>query len=245
MGLRIVVAERMGLHLLWDHGVVFLKPIPRFLLDPAFWQTTLQCPESCACNATLHLVEAGAHSPCLSNIRQVALGFLYTYACLVSSENDFAVANEHRLLPRMPDGSSIKWKSWKKLARELRLGYDPDKIHPRFLRAELRYVDDIGHLWTSDHNLLALRSASVFSRTFILWIATFAALVALVLTAMQVGLATTYLQANDTFQRAAYTFTVIVLVFCVVVLAVTFGWNSIWQLKYELPRVKRLFYLLR
>ena len=111
MGQRILVSESMGLHLLCDEAAIFFKPIPRFLLNSDFWQTRLRCPESCACSSSIHPVEAGTDSLCMSDLRKIALGFLYTCACLVSSENDFAVAKDHRLLPQMPDGSTIKWKT--------------------------------------------------------------------------------------------------------------------------------------
>ncbi|KAM3562071.1 hypothetical protein ARSEF4850_002919 [Beauveria asiatica] len=37
LGREIFVTERMDMNLVWTAGRMFLKPIPRFLLDPAFW----------------------------------------------------------------------------------------------------------------------------------------------------------------------------------------------------------------
>jgi hypothetical protein len=134
MGLEIVIADRMDLHLLWaNNGRLFAKPVPHFLLDPAFCRSNLQCPDGRACS----------HPPadtCRGIARKVALGFLYTYVCLLLSESDFHIANETRFLPRNEDGSPIKWAHWKALARELFRVHDrdPDAVHPRFLRAELR-----------------------------------------------------------------------------------------------------------
>ena len=45
---------------------------------------------------------------CRAITRKVVLGFLYTYACLISSESDFHIASETRLLPRKEDGSLIE-----------------------------------------------------------------------------------------------------------------------------------------
>ncbi|KAK3363904.1 hypothetical protein B0T25DRAFT_576367 [Lasiosphaeria hispida] len=85
MGRDITIADQMDLHLLWaNNGRLFVKPVPRFLLDPAF--------------DTCRLIP-----------RRVTLGFLYTYACLISSESDFHIANEKRLLPRKEDDTPIKW----------------------------------------------------------------------------------------------------------------------------------------
>ena len=93
MGRKIVIADRMDLHLLWDNGGrLFLKPVPRFLLDPTFWRSNLRCPNACAC----HDPPADA---CRGKPRKVALGFLYTYACLIPSESDFFVANENASYP--------------------------------------------------------------------------------------------------------------------------------------------------
>ncbi len=45
MSRGIVVADRMDRHLLWSNDRrLFLKPIPRFLRDPDFWRSNLQCP---------------------------------------------------------------------------------------------------------------------------------------------------------------------------------------------------------
>lgn len=209
MGREIVVADRMDLHLLWtNRGRLFVKPIPRFLLDPAFCQSHLQCPTDCQCSTP-------PADTCLSIPRKVALGFLYTYSCLVASESDFYVANEKRLLPRKKDDMPIDWSGWKLLARELlRIhGRDPHVIHPRFLRAELRLsrINTI-HRFTSlprfDSYIRGRQNYSSFFRDNIAWMAVATAFIALVLTAMQVGLATERLAANASFQQASYGFTV-------------------------------------
>ncbi|KAM3548062.1 hypothetical protein ARSEF4850_009637 [Beauveria asiatica] len=49
LGREIFVTERMDMHLVWTAGRMFLKPIPRFLLDPAFWAQYLCCGE-CGCS---------------------------------------------------------------------------------------------------------------------------------------------------------------------------------------------------
>ncbi|KAM3555660.1 hypothetical protein ARSEF4850_005901 [Beauveria asiatica] len=37
LGREIFNTEQMNIHIVWTTGKIFLKPIPRFLLDPAFW----------------------------------------------------------------------------------------------------------------------------------------------------------------------------------------------------------------
>lgn len=149
--------------------------------------------------------------------RKVAFGFLYTYACLISSESDFFMANENRLLPRRANDATIEWADWKALARELLRMHkrDPDVVHPRFLRAELRLSRiNIIHRFTRlpsfDPYLRGWRNYGSLFRDNLAWMAT-ATIIALVLTAMQVGLATERLQGNADFQQASYGFTVFAL----------------------------------
>ncbi len=66
------------------------------------------------------------------------------------------------------------------------------------------YADEIPRLWITHRNILAFRSEISFNHAIFVTITTFAVFAALVLTAMQVGLATTHLQENDRFQRTSY-----------------------------------------
>ncbi|KAK4116037.1 hypothetical protein N656DRAFT_774228 [Canariomyces notabilis] len=199
----------MDLHLLWaKEGRLFVKPIPRFLLDPAFCQRHLQCPGDCTCRDP-------PGDTCWGTPRKVALGFLYTYVCLISSESDFHVANEKRLLPRGEDDSPIEWANWKTLARALLRTYerDPAAVHPRFLRAELRLsrinaIHRFTRLPPFEPYLRGRHNYSSLFRDNLAWMAAGTVFVALVLTAMQVGLATERLRGNAAFQLASYGFTI-------------------------------------
>ncbi|KAH8707819.1 hypothetical protein HC256_009989 [Beauveria bassiana] len=64
---REIVTEQMDMHLVWTAGRMFVKPIPRFLLEPDFW--------------AVHLVCADGRRQIL---RQRALGFLCSHAALLS-----------------------------------------------------------------------------------------------------------------------------------------------------------------
>lgn len=46
---EIVICEKMDMHLVWGNGRIYIKPLPLFLLSPAFWETNLQCVEGCDC----------------------------------------------------------------------------------------------------------------------------------------------------------------------------------------------------
>lgn len=104
LGRQIIVAERMDYHLVWDNGgKIFLRPIPAFLLDLNVWQNNLACPPDCGCQGN----RATRSQSCMRDCCEIARGFLSTYRALVASETDFIIANEHRLLPRGPNGDEI------------------------------------------------------------------------------------------------------------------------------------------
>ncbi|KAK0648835.1 hypothetical protein B0T16DRAFT_389001 [Cercophora newfieldiana] len=200
MGRQIIPVDRMDLHLLWKNdGKFYIKPLPRYLLDPEFW-------------------EANLVATAMEYAHRVSRGFLYTYACLISSESDFFIANEKRLLPRnLSDDSPIKWDSWKAIAREVLVSYDPGRVHQRFLRSELR-LSRINHI----HRLTrwppfkpyfgGWRNYSTLFRENLAWMVAATVFIALILTAMQVGLATDRLKDNGDFQRASFGFTVFAMV---------------------------------
>jgi hypothetical protein len=50
VGREIFVTEQMDMHLVWTTGRIFLKPIPRFLLEPRFWIEYLSCGLGCDCS---------------------------------------------------------------------------------------------------------------------------------------------------------------------------------------------------
>jgi hypothetical protein len=196
---EIVVAERMDLHLIWTSGRIYMKPIPRFLLEPCFWSEYLACGHGPGCwQAT--------ESPCPSStLWRCALGFLFSYAALICHESDFALALEKRLLPQ-----GIQWADWRDFVRELDTKHIHSKIDVRFHYGELRLgrLNKL-QLLASGTNYMSSwsRYGDFFSENFT-WLASTTVYIAVVLTAMQVGLATTSLAENEAFQSASYGFTI-------------------------------------
>ncbi|KAM6508707.1 hypothetical protein FSOLCH5_011706 [Fusarium solani] len=112
------------------------------------------------------------------------------------------------------DESTIKWADWKQLVRELLKTHNPNDIHPRFLHAQLclsriNTIHRFTHILSFDPHIRSWHNydSSLF-RDNLSKIAAATVLVALVLTAMQVGLATERLQGNADFQWASYAFTI-------------------------------------
>lgn len=213
----------MDLHLLWaNDGRFFIKPLPGFLLDPNVWSENLGCLDSCECEhprvgRNLHEAEDCAHEGILEcprrQLRKCAMGFLYTYACLVSYESDFRIANENHLLPRRFDGSLVTWEDWNNFVREILNHHNKDNTHPRFHRAELRLarLNNV-HRFTQfplfEPYFRDRRTFGSLLTDNIAWLVPATVFVALVLTAMQVGLATDLLKNSKSFMAASEGFTV-------------------------------------
>src|ERR1700761_4485169 len=85
LGRNIVLTEKIELHLTSRGSVVYLKPVPQFLLQHDFFHR--------------HVYP--------SRFFQHACGFLSTYTSLIKYEYDFRLAQEHYLL-----SESITWNSW-------------------------------------------------------------------------------------------------------------------------------------
>ena len=215
-GRNIVITERMDMHLLWaKDGRIFIKPMPRFLLDSGVWIQYLTCRSSCVCPESPDQKTSPSSECTQKQLRKRALGFLYTYACLISYESDFAIANDNglRLLPRRNDGSEPRWEDWKRLVQEILESLIGEDIHERFYRGELRLsrlntVHRIIQWPLFDPYFRTWRHYGDLFRENLTWLATATVFVALVLTAMQLGLAIDQLKANDAFMAAAYGFTV-------------------------------------
>ncbi|KAI0182206.1 hypothetical protein EV127DRAFT_450044 [Xylaria flabelliformis] len=210
MGRQIIVSERMDHHLVCGSGsLIFLRPIPAFLLDPRVWQNDLACPPECGCQRN----NVSGGQSCMKDCREIARGFLYTYRGLVASEADFFIANEHRLLPRGPNGDEITWPKWKIVVRELVASYDQSQIHSRFQLGELSLQRlDMIHYYTCVPLLTPYirdwRGYGITIRNNLTFLTSVTVFIALVLTAMQVGLATDRLKDNTAFQQASYGFTI-------------------------------------
>ncbi|OAR02603.1 hypothetical protein LLEC1_06425 [Akanthomyces lecanii] len=208
IGHEIVITERLDMHLVWTTGRLFLKPIPRYLLEPSFWTENLNCALGCACAHDGKLATQTTTTFCHSQtLRRRALGFLFSYAALVSHESDFRSAQAKLLLP-----SEVRWLDWRVFVDELDLEHIYSRIDPRFYHAELRL---------SRLNILyaALRTPfrgyvplwnqyGLFIRDNFAWLAGATVYIAIVLTAMQVGLVTESLAHSSSFQAASYGFTV-------------------------------------
>ncbi|KAI1126526.1 hypothetical protein F5Y10DRAFT_244711 [Nemania abortiva] len=242
LGREIFIVEQMDFHLVWTSGRMFLKPVPRYLLEPSFWTEYLACQRDCACTQ-------GANDLCgRQKLRKCALGFLFSYAALIRYESDFLLAQARYLIP-----SEARWEGWRQLVVELQTEHIYDKIDERYIYGELRLsrLNKIQYL----HASVAFRGYMPTWRRYgdffydnFTWLASATVYIAIVLTAMQVGLATDALMKNRAFQAASFGFTVFSIVgplaaitFILCVFTYIFLWNWIATMKYRRRRLPHVY----
>lgn len=221
LGRNIIASERIDMHMVWGQGRIFIKPLPRYLLDTRFWREHLTC--SCASMSPKMLGDESHLVPNCAcgrqRLRGCALGLLLHYAALITYESDFAIAVERHLIP-----FDISWPRWRRFVREI-LHHNGGDGSPRavYSGAAERFV--YGELRINRLNLIHVVRVGPFSNFFAMWnsygsfyrdnwalIVGGTAWILLILSAMQVGLGTTKLSDNETFQAASYGFTVFSIV---------------------------------
>ena len=211
---------------------MYLKPLPRFLLEPQFWTRFLSCAPNCACimeerTAQMPPVperkKPGEPEDCKQRkLRRVALGFLFSYVALIRHESDLGIAKGKFLLPR-----EVNWGYWTTLVKEL----DPEHIYPdideRFVYGELR-LSRLNKLFKLTQRpilrgyVYRWQQYSSFFQEYFGLLAAVTVYIAIILTAMQVGLATDKLQGSKAFMDASYGFTILSILGPLIIMALIF-----------------------
>ncbi|KAL4941987.1 hypothetical protein BDV06DRAFT_235706 [Aspergillus oleicola] len=229
LGRKITLDENIAMHLVWaDHQHIHLKPFPRYLLDSRFWFAYLVCNKECppGCKSTAAQDETAVeHSACPRKaLYKDALGFLFSYLTCIRFESDFTIALAHSLLPQ-----DLTWEAWRRISQQCLLNgsITPQTINPRYTLGALRLsrLDKIYALRYGD--ILRgyrgqYRSTTELFAENVGPISAMTIYIALVLTAMQVGLATDVLGDNAAFQNASYGFTVVAILGPLVCVLVVF-----------------------
>ena len=193
---KITITERADLHLLWHDDRLYLKPLPDYLLSYGIWKAAL------------------LKDPVLS---ENAKGFLLSYLWLIRQKSDFLIAQGENLVSK-----DLTWEHWTTFVTAVFSNVVSDSfdgISPRYLYGELRLgrVNLIYRLCRNTRSPQTLirghfygyhTYGSFIGQNFA-WVLTVIIYITIVLTAMQVGLATTELQSSHMFNRASYGFTVL------------------------------------
>ena len=120
LGRENFITEQMDMHLVWTAGRMYLKPLPRFILEPQFWTRFLSCAPNCACavgKGTVQIPpvpetkkpdEPDEPKECKQRkLWRVALGFLFSYVALIRHKSDLDIAKGSFLLP-----AEVNWAYW-------------------------------------------------------------------------------------------------------------------------------------
>ncbi|EHK42549.1 uncharacterized protein TrAtP1_002429 [Trichoderma atroviride] len=192
VGREIIITESADLHIVWRDNVVTLKPLPDYLLSYATWINTL-CKDE--------------------DLYRSARGFLYSYTWLISSKSDLRIAHAKGLI-----SEDIKWEHWAPFSAAVvsRIQGDPSSINQRYIYGELRLKRlNLIYRFSNASNFKTMirgyeygyhQYSTYFERNF-KWVLTAIIYITVVLTAMQVGLATTQLNTSAMFNRVSYGFT--------------------------------------
>lgn len=219
--------------------MVYIKPLPSYLLNFDFWQENLlSSPE---------------------DIFEGALGLLSSYTWLIRWESDIKVARSHSLID-----SGISFKKWMTFRRSFISNFDRNKLSHDVLKwrydfAELRLkrINLIWRLrprWPYDLTTVVREyqspyrmCSSFFEQNFQPVLVSFVYLT-VVLTAMQLGLATDKLHLSEDFQQASVTFAVfcallpLFILGIVLVLCVFLFFFHLWKTSRHLQKVRDEIY---
>lgn len=131
-GRSIIPTEDPRLHLIWDRKKIYIKPVPLCLLNHDFWVRYLQ-PLKRASSSEDPSPVAKIPEPAASMFdSSIAIGFLRSYASLVKSPLDFAVAKESYLIP-----TDIDWIQWSIFINHFHVAED-DSVAKRYHYGQLR-----------------------------------------------------------------------------------------------------------
>ena len=184
-GREIVITEDPGLHLLWYHNRVFIKPLPPCLTSHAFWKEFL-CRESSA------------------ELRKAALGYMRSYVHLIKCQSDINVAKEKQLINI---GKDLDDKALLRFLHSFESVLDKD-VTPRYRYGELR-LSRINHYIKFYQRRLYYRKVhwhiGDYLSNFVTPFAFVFALVSAALSAMQVVLAAQPPNGNQTHGWQRFT----------------------------------------
>ena len=195
---EIVITENPDEHLVEDRAVIFVKPLPEYLLSFEFWTKHLDTDK---------------------DLHQNACGLLLSYVWIVAYRTDMRIAHESHLLPK-----NLDWMAWKNFVEDFleHVGTNTSlHVSKRYRYGELwlRHLNKTYKLSPSSFSMRNLQygflSAPMWYGFFIernvaRLFAVFA-FISLILSAMQVGQGTLELQEKALFSRASFGFTVAAL----------------------------------
>jgi hypothetical protein len=198
MNRKIVVTEQTDLHLLYHSSILFIKPLPAYLLSSVVWEQYFNND---------------------NDLHKDACGLLLSYAWLIRSPIDFKIAEHETLLPE-----NLSWQQWKSIVHEFLTNVDANSLHQvnkRYHFGELR-LQRINAAYRMIPRLMIKnfvrgylygynRYKALFQRS-VGWVLVVLVWFSLILSAMQVGVSVPQLQGKQAFDNASYGFVVFSIV---------------------------------
>ncbi|KAL0631161.1 hypothetical protein Q9L58_009971 [Maublancomyces gigas] len=217
---NICITECPTLHLVWYDSTIYIKPMPEYLLDWEFFNKYI-CPDD--------------------ELFQSACGFLTSYAKLIRHKSDLTLAISTGLLP-----ARIDWDAWCSFVPSIQKIPHRD-INKRYIYGELR-LRRLNQIYNFCKCKLAYHSPYTqydhYFRQNFAWLLLLFAYLTIVLTGMQVVLATP--NATGLFKDASYWFgvgSIIIVLVGAIMLGVLFlslfTYNLIITLFYQ-PKAEQL-----
>lgn len=106
-GRKIVLCERLDMHLLVNGKLIFMKPVPGYLLSASFWKQ--------------YMIRSSSQIPWTTEttnsrakIYVAALGLLTSYLDLVNYEHEYQIALQHNLIPE-----DVSWSDFQEIMQAL------------------------------------------------------------------------------------------------------------------------------
>ncbi|KAI0104674.1 hypothetical protein GGR51DRAFT_521705 [Nemania sp. FL0031] len=213
---RIILAtEDPKLHLVWYYGTIYIKPLPDYLLNHAIWRNYISI------------------RPALTRYDnyRTALGFLRSYSFLIRHESDFIIAQRADLLPKY-----VSFQSFQKFILPFRLVHDSNVSdryqYGQFRLTRLNWAVRIirftriiypAHLkrplpWSYQR---LLWQTSQYIQYYAAPLFFIFAILTLILSSIQVGLAALADDSWDTFVRVSWGFSVATIIFAVSIVTAT------------------------
>ncbi|KAI0376670.1 hypothetical protein F5Y04DRAFT_292422 [Hypomontagnella monticulosa] len=215
----IMVAEDPKLHLVWYYGVIYIKPLPDYLLNYATWRDHLPEPRP----------QASEARPRYDKYR-AALGFLRSYGFLIRYESDFIIAQRANLLPKY-----VSFQQFQKFVEPFR-SYRDDEVAHRYQYGQLRltrlnWAIRIMKIWRILQPHLAqeklpwnyqeqIWQTSGYVQTYVTPLVFIFAVLTLILSSMQVAIAALGATEEDVFIRVSWGFSIAIIVFAVSLAAI-------------------------
>ena len=207
LGRAVTITEQVDLHMVRQESRIFVKPIPDFLMDVDFW-TDYLCKDQ--------------------DLYECACGFLLSYVWLVCSKSDLKMAQKEGLLDL-----DVDWDRWRAFTRAILSSLDTtslEGVNKRYHFGELRLsrLNWIYRFLSKNPSLVRVvrgymygynQSSDLLQRNFA-WVFIAFVYISIVLTAMQVGLATDRLRRSVMFQSASYGFTVFAILTPLVIIII-------------------------